>query len=263
VNALAARRRHPAAVVLLLLLGLLAMGTAYAAIAPTRADAATAAAVGAQSTEEGKKLFLANCASCHGLQAQGTKSGPSLVGVGAAAVDFQMGTGRMPLAGPAVQAPRVQEVHFSDEQIADVAAYVASLAPGPAIPEEQYITGEGDPAKGGEIFRVNCAMCHNFAGSGGALTRGKYAPPLRNIQGKHIYEAMVSGPQSMPVFNDTNISPQSKNDIIAYLHSIDKQDNPGGFALGNLGPVSEGLFIWTFGLLFIVGIAIWLGAKAA
>jgi ubiquinol-cytochrome c reductase cytochrome c subunit len=263
VNALAARRRHPAAVVLLLLLGLLAMGTAYAAIAPTRADAATAAAVGAQSAEEGKKLFLANCASCHGLQAQGTKSGPSLVGVGAAAVDFQMGTGRMPLAGPAVQAPRVQEVHFSDEQIADVAAYVASLAPGPAIPEEQYITGEGDPAKGGEIFRVNCAMCHNFAGSGGALTRGKYAPPLRNIQGKHIYEAMVSGPQSMPVFNDTNISPQSKNDIIAYLHSIDKQDNPGGFALGNLGPVSEGLFIWTFGLLFIVGIAIWLGAKAA
>lgn len=263
MNALAARRRHPAAVVLLLLLGLLAMGTAYAAIAPTRADAATAAAVGAQSTEEGKKLFLANCASCHGLQAQGTKSGPSLVGVGAAAVDFQMGTGRMPLAGPAVQAPRVQEVHFSDEQIADVAAYVASLAPGPAIPEEQYITGEGDPAKGGEIFRVNCAMCHNFAGSGGALTRGKYAPPLRNIQGKHIYEAMVSGPQSMPVFNDTNISPQSKNDIIAYLHSIDKQDNPGGFALGNLGPVSEGLFIWTFGLLFIVGIAIWLGAKAA
>lgn len=263
MNALAARRRHPAAVVLLLLLGLLAMGTAYAAIAPTRADAATAAAVGAQSAEEGKKLFLANCASCHGLQAQGTKSGPSLVGVGAAAVDFQMGTGRMPLAGPAVQAPRVQEVHFSDEQIADVAAYVASLAPGPAIPEEQYITGEGDPAKGGEIFRVNCAMCHNFAGSGGALTRGKYAPPLRNIQGKHIYEAMVSGPQSMPVFNDTNISPQSKNDIIAYLHSIDKQDNPGGFALGNLGPVSEGLFIWTFGLLFIVGIAIWLGAKAA
>lgn len=263
MNTLAARRRHPAAVVLLLLLGLLAMGTAYAAIAPTRADAATAAAVGAQSTEEGKKLFLANCASCHGLQAQGTKSGPSLVGVGAAAVDFQMGTGRMPLAGPAVQAPRVQEVHFSDEQIADVAAYVASLAPGPAIPEEQYITGEGDPAKGGEIFRVNCAMCHNFAGSGGALTRGKYAPPLRNIQGKHIYEAMVSGPQSMPVFNDTNISPQSKNDIIAYLHSIDKQDNPGGFALGNLGPVSEGLFIWTFGLLFIVGIAIWLGAKAA
>lgn len=263
MNTLAARRRHPAAVVLLLLLGLLAMGTAYAAIAPTRADAATAAAVGAQSAEEGKKLFLANCASCHGLQAQGTKSGPSLVGVGAAAVDFQMGTGRMPLAGPAVQAPRVQEVHFSDEQIADVAAYVASLAPGPAIPEEQYITGEGDPAKGGEIFRVNCAMCHNFAGSGGALTRGKYAPPLRNIQGKHIYEAMVSGPQSMPVFNDTNISPQSKNDIIAYLHSIDKQDNPGGFALGNLGPVSEGLFIWTFGLLFIVGIAIWLGAKAA
>ena len=260
MNALAARRRHPAAVVLLLLLGLLATGAAYAAIAPTQAKAATASMA---SVEEGKKLFLANCASCHGLQAQGTTSGPSLAGVGAAAVDFQMGTGRMPLAGPAVQAPRAKDVKFSDEQIANVAAYVASLSPGPAIPEGQYTKGDGDPAKGGELFRVNCAMCHNFAGSGGALTRGKYAASLRNVEGKHIYEAMLTGPQSMPVFNDTNISPQSKNDIIAYLHAIDKQENPGGMALGNMGPVAEGLFVWVFGLSILVGLAVWLGSKAA
>ena len=104
-------------------------------------------------------------------------------------------------------------------------------------------------------------MCHNFAGSGGALTRGKYAPALRDIEGKHIYEAMVTGPQSMPVFNDDNISPEAKNDIVAYLHAVDEQENVGGMALGNLGPVSEGLFVWIFGLGIMVGFAVWLGQE--
>lgn len=261
MNALAARRRHPAAIALLLLLGLILTGVTYSAFAPKQADAATAAA---NSVEEGKKLFLANCATCHGLQAEGTKAGPALAGVGAAAVDFQMGTGRMPMAAPNVQAPRVEEIRFTQEQISAVAAYIASLAPGPPIPDAEYTSGEGgDVALGAELFRVNCAMCHNFAGSGGALTRGKYAPALRDIEGKHIYEAMVTGPQSMPVFNDDNISPEAKNDIVAYLHAVDEQENVGGMALGNLGPVSEGLFVWIFGLGIMVGFAVWLGRKAA
>jgi len=261
VNALAARRRHPAAIALLLLLGLILTGVAYSAFVPKQADAATAAA---SSVEQGKKLFLANCATCHGLQAQGTKAGPALPGVGAAAVDFQMGTGRMPMAAPNVQAPRNAEVRFTQDEISAVAAYVASLAPGPAIPDAKDSSGEGgNVALGAELFRVNCAMCHNFAGSGGALTRGKYAPSLRNVEGKHIFEAMDTGPQSMPVFNDDNISPKSKNDIVAYLHAVDKQENVGGMALGNLGPVSEGLFVWIFGLGIMVGFAVWLGRKAA
>jgi ubiquinol-cytochrome c reductase cytochrome c subunit len=260
VNALAARRRHPAAIALLLLVGLLVTGAAYAALAPKPAQAAV---VTADQVEEGKKLFLANCSSCHGLNAEGTKSGPSLAGVGAAAVDFQVGTGRMPMSKPDVQAER-KDVLFNDEQIAAMAAYVASLAPGPAVPPEEYTSGEGgDVATGAELFRVNCAMCHNFAGSGGALTRGKYAPSLRDVEGKHIYEAMVTGPQSMPVFNDTNISPESKNDIVAYLHALDEQENVGGMTLGNLGPVSEGLFAWIFGLGIMIGFAVWLGQKSA
>lgn len=260
MNALAARRRHPAAIALLILVGLLVTGAAYAALAPKPAQAS---AVSADQVEQGKKLFQANCSTCHGLGAEGTKDGPSLAGVGAAAVDFQVGTGRMPMTRPDVQAPRKDEVVFNDEEIAAMAAYVASLAPGPAVPDEEYTSGEGgDVAKGAELFRVNCAMCHNFAGSGGALTRGKYAPSLRDVEGKHIYEAMVTGPQSMPVFNDTNISPESKRDIVAFLHTLDKQENVGGMTLGNLGPVSEGLFIWVFGLGIMIGLAVWLGQKS-
>ena len=260
MNALAARRRHPAAIALLILLGLVVTGVAYAAFAPRPAEAAASAA---DQVGLGKKLFLANCATCHGLQAQGSKVAPALAGVGAAAVDFQVGTGRMPMAKPDVQAPK-QRVQFSSDEIAALAAYVGSLAPGPAIPDAAQVSGQGgNVAMGGELFRVNCAMCHNFAGSGGALTRGKFAPSLRNVSGKHIYEAMVTGPQSMPVFNDDNISPQAKNDIIAYLHSVDQEENVGGMNLGNLGPVSEGLFAWVFGLGLMVAFAVWLGKKAA
>ncbi len=266
MKALAARRRHPAAIAVLILLGLLVTGGAYSFLAPKDAQAVT---VTADSVAEGKDLFLSNCASCHGVNAQGGASGPSLAGVGAASVDFQVGTGRMPLPAPAVQAQR-NKVKFDEEQIAALAAYVASLAPGPGIPDSEYTTvlqpgGENDEriARGGEIFRVNCAMCHNFAGAGGALTRGKYAPSLNETTPKHIYEAMVTGPQSMPVFSDTNISPESKQDLISYLDAIDKQTNVGGMTLGNLGPVSEGLFAWVFLLGILIACAVWLGKKAA
>ena len=269
MNSLAARRRHPAAIAILIMLGLFLTGAVYTVIAPKDADATTQS-LSAQSVEQGKALFRANCASCHGLNAEGRatgngdkKAGPALAGVGAAAVDFQVGTGRMPLAGPMVQAPS-GEVKFTDDQIAALGAYIASLAPGPEVPSDEAVDPlKGDPARGGELFRVNCAMCHNFAGSGGALTRGKFAPSLRNVEGKHIYEAMLTGPQSMPVFNDSNLTPQDKNDIISYLHSVDKADNPGGLSLGNLGPVSEGMFVWIFGLGLLIACAVWLGSKAA
>ena len=260
MKALGSRRRHPAAIAVLLLLGLVVTGGLYSLLAPKPAQAAVATTddVGA-----GTKLFLANCATCHGISGHGSQTGPTLAGVGAAAVDFQVGTGRMPLAQPGVQAARSDKVMFTDQQIASLAAYVATLGPGPSVPDSQYTNGDGNIAHGNELFKVNCAMCHNFAGSGGALTRGKYAPSLRNISGKQIFEAMATGPESMPVFNDNNLSPADKNDIISYLHELDKNKNPGGLNLGNLGPVSEGMFIWVFGLSLMVGAAVWLGSKAA
>jgi ubiquinol-cytochrome c reductase cytochrome c subunit len=139
------------------------------------------------------------------------------------------------------------------------------------VPDEEYTsvikpgTEENNKAiaEGGEIFRVNCAMCHNFAGAGGALTRGKYAPALEGTTPKHIYEAMATGPQSMPVFNDTNLTPEAKQKVISYLKAQENETNVGGLTLGNLGPVSEGLFAWIFALGILIGCAVWLGKKAA
>lgn len=255
----AAGRRHPLASVALILIGLLSTGGAYALFtgaAVAQTDTAQAA------VEEGEKLFAANCATCHGLNLEGTDEGPTLIGVGAAAVDFQVGTGRMPAAATGPQA-EVKPVQFTDEQVKALAAYVASVSPGPAIPSRSDLdTEDADVAEGGELFRINCAMCHNVAGAGGALTQGKYAPSLVGTSATHVYEAMVSGPQNMPVFSDLNISPEDKKSIIAYLQFLEENPSPGGIDLGNLGPVSEGLFIWIFGLGAIIGVTLWLTAKS-
>jgi ubiquinol-cytochrome c reductase cytochrome c subunit len=245
----------------LVFLGLLVTGLLYAAVAPGQASAAASTS---QDVLAGRSLFRANCTTCHGLNAEGRSNAPSLIGVGAAAVDFQVGTGRMPLAATGPQAPRVSDVKYTDQQIKQLAAYVASLAPGPSIPTAADTDpAQGNPATGAAIFRTNCAMCHNFAGKGGALTYGKYAPSLDGSSPEHIYEAMVSGPQSMPVFNDNTISPQNKRDVIAYLTTIQKIPSPGGLDLGSIGPVGEGLVGWLIGLGLLVGCAVWLGSKSA
>lgn len=251
-------RRHPLATVALITIGLLTTGGAYALLSTTASAETTATSE--QSIVEGQKLFASNCASCHGVSAAGTANGPSLYGVGAASVDFQMGTGRMPLAFQGPQGAQ-KPAQFTQEQIDAVAAYVASLATGPAVPDERWLAGDGDLTAGGQLFRVNCAMCHNVAGAGGALTEGKYAPALAGVDARHIYEAMITGPQNMPVFNDLNLTPQDKADIISYLKYQEAHASVGGVDLGGLGPVAEGLFIWIFGLGAIVGVTIWITAK--
>jgi ubiquinol-cytochrome c reductase cytochrome c subunit len=261
VAALSRRRRHRFAPLLLLLLALVVTGGAYTALAPTP-PAQAATGVSAETIDEGRALFLKNCSSCHGLNAEGTTEGPSLVGVGAAAVDFQVSTGRMPAAQLGAQIERKRN-QFTEEEIAAMAAYVATLGAGPAIPtEEQLDYADADVAEGGEIYRTNCAMCHNYAGSGGALTRGKYAPPLRGVSAKHIYEAMLTGPQSMPVFGDATMTPEEKQAIIAFLKTTESEPDPGGATLGKVGPVTEGAVGWIVGLGGLIACAVWLGAKA-
>ncbi|PRY68503.1 menaquinol-cytochrome c reductase cytochrome c1 subunit precursor [Glaciihabitans tibetensis] len=252
-------RRSPLASIALIVVGLLSTGGAYALF--TTAATAETTVAHEQLTEEGSKLFAANCATCHGLDLAGTEAGPSLIGVGEASVEFQVATGRMPMAQSGPQAEE-KPVQFTEEQIEALYTYVGAQAPGPGIPDEEYLAADGDAALGAELFRINCAMCHNVAGAGGALTEGKFAPSLTGVSAQHIYEAMVTGPQNMPVFNDENISPEDKANIITYLTYLDENPSPGGLSLGNLGPVSEGLFIWIFGLGAIVAITVWLTAKS-
>ena len=256
---MAISRRHPAALFAALAIGLGSTGATYAAVMGT----ATPSQVGASQTqvEQGKSLFIEGCSSCHGLGAQGTSDGPSLIGVGAAAVDFQVGSGRMPMAGPAVQATDKTSV-YSDDEIAALAAYVASLGPGPAIPTEEQVSTDGaDMVLGGELFRTNCSQCHSVSAKGGALSEGKWAPTLMKAEPKEIVEAMLTGPQNMPKFGAT-ISEKERKDIIAYIEKLQSQENPGGMDLGRLGPTTEGVFIFIAGMGALIAVAVWIGAKA-
>ena len=255
-------RRHKAAAPLLLVIALLGIGTTFniasATIQSTPNTFSRSAAI-----EEGKQIFLKGCSSCHGLNAEGGAIAPSLIGVGAASVDFQVGTGRMPLADMSTQAVRKAPV-YNAEETAALAAYVASLALGPMIPTDAQLNYErdGSTAEGGELFRNNCAMCHNFAGQGGALTQGKYAPTLMGVEPKYIYEALITGPQSMPVFSDKTITPAEKLSLIKWIKSAEAEPNLGGATMGRIGPVTEGLVAWILGLGLLIAVAVWLTTKA-
>lgn len=259
---LAARRRSPIVASALLIGALAVVGGGYAALGAVQPAEATIAVGAETQVEKGKQLYLEGCSSCHGLEAQGAKNGPTLIGVGAAAVHFQVATGRMPLAAPGAQAPAKENI-YSDEDIAAMSAYVASLAPGPAIPTaEQIDYADADVAFGGELFRINCAQCHQAAGQGGALTQGKYAPSLMEATPQEIYEAMLTGPQNMPVFGDGTLTVEDKQAIIAYVMDLQEAPSPGGLSLGRLGPVAEGLFLWAGVMAAFVGLAVWIGIRA-
>ncbi len=263
MRAITARRRHPAAGYAVLLLALLLAGLGYAAVTGVgAASAASHPVTGQAQIAEGRSIFLRNCSTCHGDFGQGVPNvAPSLIGVGAAAVDFQVSTGRMPAKEPVAEQPR-KPVTFTAHQIRALAAYIASLGGGPPIPSMAEVNPKGANAGlGQQLFVADCAQCHNFVGAGGALTYGKYAPPLTNSTPRQIFEAMLTGPEAMPVFNNTTITPQQKRDIIAYVARTRSEPNPGGFSLGRVGPVTEGIVAFVGLLLFMVLTALWITAR--
>jgi ubiquinol-cytochrome c reductase cytochrome c subunit len=261
VSSIIARRRHPAAGYAAVAGGLVVIGVLYDTLSGGGGASAAAPAQDQTQTAQGHSLFIASCSSCHGIEAQGTSVAPSLVGAGAAAVDFQMSTGRMPAKELGAENDR-KPTDFTQQQIYDIAAYIASLGGGPAIPPASAVSTSGaDTGLGSELFSTNCAQCHGFAGAGGALTYGKSAPSLNASTPTQIYEAMLTGPEAMPVFGDGTITPAEKKDIIAYITATRSEANPGGFSLGRTGTTTEGLLGWVGGLGFLVLIAMWLTAK--
>lgn len=256
-------RRHAAARPLLLILALVVVGLSYSVVSPQRSAAETEMT---QQIEEGKALFDTTCSSCHGMSAEGTTQGPSLIGTGAASVDFQMGTGRMPAARAEAQIP-ARKVNYTQEQIEAVAAYIASLGAGPAIPDEAQYSPEGlseeDIARGGALFRANCSACHGIVGGGGAMPNGKYAPSLINTSDVHIYEAMRTGPQQMPNFSKNVMPDDDVRKIIGYLDDVHEQPNYGGLGMGDAGPVSEGFWAFVIGIGGLAIVATWIAKKGA
>lgn len=253
------RRRLGAAV--RLIAALLLAGGAYTVFAPAAQAQDNPQLTGAAA--EGKALFDVSCVTCHGRNAQGVEGrGPSLIGVGAASVEFQVSSGRMPLARQEAQAHRKPPV-FTDEQTRQLAQYIQELGGGPVVPGGDDLHEDGNIASGGELFRINCSQCHAFGGGGGALSSGKFAPSLHPATDRQIYAAMLSGPQNMPVFGDNQLRPEQKADIIAYIQETLKHDqDPGGFNLGRYGPSTEGLAIFLIGIVALVFASLWIAGKS-
>jgi ubiquinol-cytochrome c reductase cytochrome c subunit len=250
------KRAGRASRVVLLLVALGLIGGAYATFAPSSQADDTSSSI---AVREGQKLYNQTCISCHGQNAQGVKDrGPSLIGVGSAAVDFQVSTGRMPLARQEAQAQRKPPA-FNQEQTDQLAAYIQSIGGGPQVPDGDL---RGDEALGGELFRVNCSSCHAFSANGGALSSGKYAPSLDKATDKQMYEAMLTGPQNMPVFGDNQLTPDQKDDIIAYVQTQKKDVDPGGWGIGRLGPAPETVVIFAIGIVLCLFGALWIAGKS-
>jgi ubiquinol-cytochrome c reductase cytochrome c subunit len=233
------------------------VGIGYAAVAPS-SDAGGPSA----DVQAGQQLYQRACIACHGANLQGVPGrGPSLLGVGEAAVYFQVATGRMPAAGQGAQEPR-KPPRFTEQEVDQIAAYVQSVGGGPQLPVDVIDRDPQNLGEGGELFRLNCAQCHNFAGRGGALSSGKHAPGLGNSTDRIIYAAMLTGPENMPVFGDNQLTPDQKRAIVNYVQTLKASKDPGGHGLGRLGPVPEGIVIWVVGIGALMFIMLWIGAKS-
>jgi ubiquinol-cytochrome c reductase cytochrome c subunit len=259
-----ARRRLGAAGRLLAALAI--AGGVYTAFAPGAfADDPRQLSAAAQ---EGKAHFDTSCISCHGRNAEGVAGrGPSLIGVGSASVEFQVGTGRMPMTRQEAQAEEKQPV-FDKAQTQQIGQYIQELGGGPQVPNGELTQSlEENPealARGGALFRLNCTSCHGFGGGGGALSSGKFAPGLHDATERELYAAMLTGPQNMPVFGDNELTPDEKRQIITYVTmQLQQEKDPGGlFNLGRYGPVTEGLAIFLVGITILVFAALWIAGKS-
>jgi ubiquinol-cytochrome c reductase cytochrome c subunit len=208
--------------------------------------------------ERGQELFAVRCVSCHDDDGSGIEGlAPDIRGQGAAGAHYCITSGRMPAEEGLPDQSERKESPFSDDDITALVAYVASLGDGPAIPEVD--PASGDLARGGELFRLNCAACHQAALAGGALSYGRNAPTLQPVTAVQIAEALELGPGQMPVFD--YFTDDEVNSLIAYIQDLQEDDSPGGFSLGRIGPIPEGFVAIVGGLGLTILFAVWIGKR--
>ena len=220
--------------------------------------------------ELGSQLYAGNCVSCHGIGGRGVGPrspqrgsadvdglGPSLRGVGELTADFYVRSGYMPLASPRDQ-PRRGRVRFREREIRALVQYVGSLGRGPGIPHPD--PRRGRLSQGLELFTEHCAGCHQVAARGGVVT-GARVPPLQDVTARQIAQAVRVGPYLMPKFSEKNISDGELDSIIAYLERAKHPVNQGGWGIGNLGPVPEGMVTWFIAIVAFLGFCVLIGRR--
>ena len=213
----------------------------------------------AQAGGRGQLLYQQSCASCHGQRGEGTERGPSLIGVGAASADFYLSTGRMPIREEQRNPARAKPA-FGRSDIDALVAYVASLDGGPAIPAVDPAAGR--LAEGEQLYQENCAACHSATGTGGALTSGQAAPSLARSTPVQVAEAVRVGPGAMPKFPPQALNDPQVDSVAAYVGHLQDSGDRGGYGLGRIGPVTEGLVAWVVGLGLLVLVVRRLGKDA-
>lgn len=237
-----------------LLSGVAAAFALIGVVAPAGGSSATPAG----DPVVGRDLYETGCSTCHGLSGEGTPLGPPLRNVGAAAADFYLSTGRMPLDEPRLQSERKRR-RYGEAEIRHLVAYVASFGDGPAVPDVRPELG--DLPLGNQLYTANCAACHNSAGSGGALGQAVFAPGLRQSSNLQIAEAIRVGPGAMPVFGPDTLDDHQVDSIVRYIRFLDRAGVRGGAPLGRVGPVPEGLVAWLAGLGLMVAVTLWIGTR--
>ena len=225
----------------------------------------------AGSPRTGEQIWQQDCAVCHAPDGTGSFQGPDISRSGTAAVDFMVRTGRMPakfrqgVAGDLLPGPQRPEskrgpVAYSDAEIRALVDYTGGFVTGPSVPRAP-VARAADLSRGGDLSRLNCAACHQMAGSGGALAYGTVGPPLDESSPVEVIEAMRTGPGSMPVFGEATLSADDARDIAAYVQYLHHPEDRGGANLWHLGPVPEGLVAWIVGLGGVILLCRWLGER--
>jgi ubiquinol-cytochrome c reductase cytochrome c subunit len=216
----------------------------------------------ASADANGAALYYQGCVTCHGrngggVPPDGDHSGPPLRGVGAQAADFYLSTGYMPL-GRADEEPVRKDSPYTGEEIRALVDYIGSFG-GPPIPEPH--PERGRVSQGLRLFAENCAGCHQIAAQGGLVVGGT-APELDSSTPTQIAEAVRIGPYLMPRFTKEQLDDRELDSIIRYVELARSPDDRGGWGIGHLGPIPEGLVAWLLAGTVLVGVAVVIGGRS-